>query len=45
MSGNAGMVFVKCKSDDVMTRVARQIDAMYVNSDNPTRTQAEDAWT
>jgi putative ABC transport system permease protein len=44
MSGNAGMIFIKCKSEDAMTRVARQIDSLYVNSDNPTRTQAEDAW-
>jgi putative ABC transport system permease protein len=44
MSGNAGMIFTKCRNDEVMTRLSRQIDAMYVNSDTPTRTQAEDAW-
>jgi putative ABC transport system permease protein len=44
MSGNAGMIFTKCRNADVMTRLARQIDAMYINSDTPTRTQAEDAW-
>jgi putative ABC transport system permease protein len=44
MSGNGGMIFIKCKNDDVMPRVARTIDAMYANSDNPSRTQAEDEW-
>jgi putative ABC transport system permease protein len=44
MSGNAGMVFIKCKNVDDMPRLARQIDALYANSDAPTRTQAEDAW-
>jgi putative ABC transport system permease protein len=44
MSGNAGMIFIKCKNDDVMAGVAHKIDAMYVNSDNPSRTQAEDEW-
>jgi putative ABC transport system permease protein len=44
MSGNAGLIFIKCKNDDVMASVARKVDAMYVNSDNPSRTQAEDEW-
>jgi putative ABC transport system permease protein len=44
MSGNAGLIFIKCRSAEVMPRVARQIDAMYQNTDAPTRTQAEDAW-
>ncbi len=44
MSGNAGLIFAKCKNAEVMPRLARQIDEMYVNSDAPTRTQAEDAW-
>jgi putative ABC transport system permease protein len=44
LSGNAGMIFIKCKNNDVMAGVARKIDALYRNSDNPTRTQAEDAW-
>jgi putative ABC transport system permease protein len=44
MSGNAGMIFTKCKNAEVMNRVSRQIDAMYVNSETPTRSQAEDAF-
>src|SRR5262249_10970234 len=28
MSGNAGMIGIKCKNDDVMAGVARKIDAM-----------------
>jgi putative ABC transport system permease protein len=44
MSGNAGLIFIKCKNDDVMASVARKVDAMYLNSDNPSRTQAEDEW-
>ena len=44
MSGNAGMIFTKCKSAAVMTRVASRIDAMYGNSETPTRSQAEDAF-
>jgi putative ABC transport system permease protein len=44
MSGNAGMIFIKCKNAESMSRVARQIDAAYLNSETPTRTQAEDAF-
>jgi putative ABC transport system permease protein len=44
MSGNAGIIFAKCRDAQVMTRLSRQIDAMYSNSETPTRTQAEDAW-
>jgi putative ABC transport system permease protein len=44
MSGNAGIIFAKCRNAEVMPRLAKQIDAMYANSDTPTRTQAEDAW-
>ncbi len=44
MAGNAGIITVKCKSGDVMASLARTIDAEYASSDNPTRTQTEEAW-
>ncbi len=42
--GNAGMIVAKCRNGDIMTRLSRRIDAMYVNSDKPARTQTEEAF-
>jgi putative ABC transport system permease protein len=43
-SGNAGMIFIKCKSGDAMPAVSKKIDDLYRNSDFPTRTQTEEAF-
>jgi len=42
-AGNAGMVVAKCRNAELMTRLSRQIDNLYVNSDRPARTQTEGA--
>ena len=45
MSGNAGMIFAKCKNAERHAAVcASKIDALYGNSDTPTRTQTEEAF-
>ncbi|HMB04124.1 MAG TPA: ABC transporter permease, partial [Isosphaeraceae bacterium] len=44
MAGNAGIVVAKCGSGDRMAGLARRIDALYLNSDTPTRTQTEEAF-
>jgi putative ABC transport system permease protein len=44
VSGNAGMIFVRCKSADDMAGLCKQIDDKYRNSDFPTRTQTEEAF-
>ena len=43
-SGNAGSIFVKCKSADVMTTLCKRIDAEYASTEFPTRTQTEEAF-
>ena len=43
-SGNAGMIFIKCKHADIMPAVCKKIDDLYQNSDFPTRTQTEEAF-
>jgi putative ABC transport system permease protein len=43
-SGNAGMIFAKCKNAGAMASVCKAIDDMYRNSDFPTRTQTEEAF-
>ena len=43
-SGNAGMIFAKCKTAGAMASVCKTIDDMYRNSDYPTRTQTEEAF-
>jgi putative ABC transport system permease protein len=43
-SGNAGMIFIKCKNADVMPSLSQKIDESYRNSDFPTRTQTEEAF-
>jgi putative ABC transport system permease protein len=44
ISGNAGMIFVKCKSSDDMAVLCKKIDELYRNSEFPTRTQTEEAF-
>jgi putative ABC transport system permease protein len=44
ISGNAGMIFTKCKGAGAMAPVCKAIDDMYRNSDFPTRTQTEEAF-
>lgn len=43
-AGNAGALVIRCKSGDAMTGLCRKIDAEYLNSDTPTRTQTEEAF-
>ena len=44
ISGNAGMIFAKCKNAGAMASVCKAIDDLYRNSDFPTRTQTEEAF-
>jgi putative ABC transport system permease protein len=44
VSGNAGMVFIKCKNADVMPALSMKVDELYRNSEFPTRTQTEEAF-
>jgi putative ABC transport system permease protein len=43
-SGNAGMIFIKCKNGDVMADLCKSIDDDYRNSEYPMRTQTEEAF-
>ena len=43
-SGNAGIIFIKCKNADMMPSLSKKIDDLYRNSDFPTRTQTEEAF-
>ncbi len=43
-SGNAGMIFTRCKSAGAMAAVGNAIDSMFRNSDSPTRTKTEEAF-
>jgi putative ABC transport system permease protein len=45
MAGNAGTIFIKCKSADIMPSLSKKIDELYRNSDYPTRTQTEEAFS
>jgi putative ABC transport system permease protein len=45
VSGNAGTIFIKCKSSDIMPSLGKKIDDLYRNSDFPTRTQTEEAFS
>ncbi len=45
MAGNAGTIFIKCKNADVMPSLSKKIDDLYRNSDFPTRTQTEEAFS
>ncbi len=44
MIDNAGIAVLKCKSSGIMPELAKKIDAEYVNSDTPTRSQSEEAF-
>ncbi len=43
-SGNAGMIFIKCKTGDDMAPLCKTIDDRYRNSEFPCRTQTEEAF-
>jgi putative ABC transport system permease protein len=43
-SGNAGMVYAKCKVSDDVALVSEEIDAEFANSENTTRTRTEAAF-
>jgi len=43
--GNAGCIMVRCKSGDRVPTLCREIDTAYLNTDNPTRSQTEEAFT
>jgi putative ABC transport system permease protein len=43
-AGNAGMIFTKCESAEVMPILCKSIDEKYRNSDFPMRTQSEEAF-
>jgi putative ABC transport system permease protein len=43
-SGNAGTIFAKAESADVIPGLCQAIDERYASSDNPTRTQTEAAF-
>ncbi len=45
MAGNAGALIIKCQQAGLMNALAKKIDDMTLNSDNPTRTQTEEAFT
>jgi putative ABC transport system permease protein len=42
--GNAGSIYLKCKVSDEVAIVSEEIDAMFVNSENSTRTRTEAAF-
>lgn len=44
ISGNAGAIFVKCESADMMVELCRRIDDEYRSTEFPTRTQTEEAF-
>ena len=43
-SGNAGMIFIKCKNSEIMPSLGKKIDDNYHNSEFPSRTQTEEAF-
>jgi putative ABC transport system permease protein len=43
-SGNAGIVYIKCKNAADMAPLSKKIDDLYRNSDTPTRTLSEEAF-
>ncbi len=45
MSGNAGAVIMKLKDDKLSASVNKELDDRYRNSDAPSRTQTEEAFT
>lgn len=45
MAGNAGMIFIKCENSRVMPTLCQAIDDSTRNSDSPTKTQTEEAFS
>jgi putative ABC transport system permease protein len=45
LAGNAGVIVVKCQSGDLLPVLSKAIDEASRNSDTPTRTQTEEAFT
>ena len=43
-SGDAGLIFIKCRSADDMAGLCKRVDDLYRNSEFPTRTQTEEAF-
>lgn len=43
-AGNAGVIVAKCKESGQMAALCRKIDAEYLNTDKPSRTQSEEAF-
>ena len=43
-AANAGCIVAKCTNGEMMRPLIQKIDANYLNSDNPTRTQTEEAF-
>jgi putative ABC transport system permease protein len=43
-SGNAGSIYAKCKVSDEVAIISEEIDAMFANSENATRTRTEAAF-
>jgi putative ABC transport system permease protein len=43
-TGNAGIVYIKCKNAEIMPALSKRIDDLYLNSDTPTRTLTEEAF-
>jgi len=43
-ASNAGMVYARCKVSDEVPIISEQIDAMFANSENSTRTRSEAAF-
>jgi len=44
-SGNAGCIVIRCKGGDALATFCRKVDTQYLNSDTPTRTQTEEAFS
>lgn len=45
VAGNAGVIIVRCKDESQMASIGKKIDDAYINSDSPTRTQSEEAFS
>ncbi len=44
-AGNAGVIMIRCNNSKVMPDLSKNIDAAYSNSDTPTKTQTEEAFS
>lgn len=44
MAGNAGIIFIKAESADIIPDLAGRIDARFANSSTPTRSETEEAF-